>query len=175
MSVPTAEYGTNIAFIEDLFERYRRDPMSVSESWREFFQGNEEPEGARGREGEGATAEASPQPAPEAPRPREAQSAQVTEFPRPLSPSPPRPLESKEGDTPVPLRGVASKIVQNMEASLEVPTATSVRVIPVKALEENRRIVNHHLALTGQSKASYTHVIAWAIVKAIREYPHMNS
>jgi 2-oxoglutarate decarboxylase len=75
----------------------------------------------------------------------------------------------------IPLRGAAGKIAQNMEASLSVPTATSVRTIPVKALEENRRVINHHLALVGQSKASFTHIIAWAIVKALKEYPRMNS
>ena len=62
-----------------------------------------------------------------------------------------------------------------MEASLEVPTATSVRTIPVKVLEENRSVINHHLVQSGQNKASFTHMIAWAIVKALREYPRMNS
>ena len=62
-----------------------------------------------------------------------------------------------------------------MEASLSVPTATSVRNIPVKALEENRRVINNHLALTGQSKASFTHIIAFAIVKALKQFPRMNS
>ncbi|MGZ7042270.1 MAG: multifunctional oxoglutarate decarboxylase/oxoglutarate dehydrogenase thiamine pyrophosphate-binding subunit/dihydrolipoyllysine-residue succinyltransferase subunit, partial [Thermoanaerobaculia bacterium] len=51
----------------------------------------------------------------------------------------------------------------------------SIRDIPVKALEENRRVINNHLALTGQSKASYTHIIAFAIARAIRKFPHMNS
>ncbi len=62
-----------------------------------------------------------------------------------------------------------------MEASLQVPTATSIRNIPVKALEENRRVINNHLALVGQPKASFTHIIAWAIVLAAKEYPRMNS
>src|SRR5213596_3680886 len=37
MSV-TQAYGANIAFIEELYERYRANPESVSASWREFFQ-----------------------------------------------------------------------------------------------------------------------------------------
>src|SRR5213075_925707 len=40
MSV-TQAYGANIAFIEELYERYRANPESVSASWREFFKGNE--------------------------------------------------------------------------------------------------------------------------------------
>ncbi len=30
-------YGTNIAFIEELYARYLSDPGSVDESWRGFF------------------------------------------------------------------------------------------------------------------------------------------
>src|SRR5205807_1840558 len=54
-------------------------------------------------------------------------------------------------------------------------TATSIRTIPVKALEENRRVINNHLTLNGQSKASFTHIVAWAIVKAAKQFPRMNS
>src|SRR5205807_9194128 len=91
-------------------------------------------------------------------------------------PQPARPtaVPSPHG-TAVPVRGAASKIVSNMEMSLTVPTATSVRNIPVKVLEENRRVINNHLSLSGQSKASFTHIIAWAIVRAIKEHPRMNS
>ncbi|HEV2720555.1 MAG TPA: multifunctional oxoglutarate decarboxylase/oxoglutarate dehydrogenase thiamine pyrophosphate-binding subunit/dihydrolipoyllysine-residue succinyltransferase subunit, partial [Thermoanaerobaculia bacterium] len=62
-----------------------------------------------------------------------------------------------------------------MEASLAVPTATSIRTIPVKVLEENRRVINHNLSLSGQPKASFTHLVAWAIVKAVKDFPRMNS
>src|SRR5207247_6227698 len=70
----------------------------------------------------------------------------------------------------IPLRGVAGKIAQNMEASLSVPTATSVRTIPVKALEENRRVINNHLTLNDQTRASYTHLVAWPIVKTLKDH-----
>src|SRR6266550_2008259 len=50
-----------------------------------------------------------------------------------------------------------------------------MRTIPVKALEENRRVINNHLTLNGQTKASYTHIAAWAIVKAVKKFPRMNS
>ena len=61
-----------------------------------------------------------------------------------------------------------------MEQSLTVPIATSSRTIPVKLLEENRRIINEHLAAQGRGKVSFTHIIGWAIVKALKEYPHLN-
>ena len=45
-----------------------------------------------------------------------------------------------------PIRGAQARIVQNMEASLTVPTATSVRPVPAKLLEVNRKILNNHLS-----------------------------
>ncbi|MCC6671725.1 MAG: multifunctional oxoglutarate decarboxylase/oxoglutarate dehydrogenase thiamine pyrophosphate-binding subunit/dihydrolipoyllysine-residue succinyltransferase subunit [Planctomycetes bacterium] len=72
-----------------------------------------------------------------------------------------------------PLGGVAAKIAANMAASLGVPTATSTRVIPVKVLEENRLIINQHLAAAFRGKASFTHLIAWAMVQALKRMPAM--
>ncbi len=74
-----------------------------------------------------------------------------------------------------PLRGPAAAVVRNMEASLTLPVATSQRTIAVKVADENRTIINQHLAVVGQSKISYTHLIAWAIIKALGTYPNLNS
>jgi 2-oxoglutarate dehydrogenase E1 component len=75
-----------------------------------------------------------------------------------------------------PLRGVAAKIVENMEASLGVPTATSFRDVPAKLLEVNRRVINGYLARTRGGKVSFTHIIGYAIVRAIADtVPRMNS
>ncbi|MHC4822758.1 MAG: multifunctional oxoglutarate decarboxylase/oxoglutarate dehydrogenase thiamine pyrophosphate-binding subunit/dihydrolipoyllysine-residue succinyltransferase subunit [Planctomycetota bacterium] len=73
------------------------------------------------------------------------------------------------------LRGVPARIAANMNASLEVPTATSVRTIPVKVLEENRKIINAHMRDRALGKASYTHFIAYAMVKAVAEMPNIQS
>ena len=61
-----------------------------------------------------------------------------------------------------------------MAASVSIPLATSQRIIPVKVIEENRRLINHHRSLVGRSKVSYTHVIGWAIVKAVAANPALN-
>jgi 2-oxoglutarate dehydrogenase E1 component len=61
-----------------------------------------------------------------------------------------------------------------MESSLHVPTATSERRIPVKLLDENRRIINQHLAEKDSGKASYTHLIAFAVLRALEEFPQLN-
>ena len=63
-----------------------------------------------------------------------------------------------------------------MEASLGVPTATSFRDVPAKLLEVNRRVVNGYLGRTRGGKVSFTHIIGYAIVRAIAEtVPRMNS
>ena len=179
MSSVTQSYGANIAFIEELYEKFRTNPEAVSPSWREFFQDyqpvlDEDLEELHG----GQTAVAAPVPAAAGAAAAPAQP-QPVQPPRPVpAPAPARPTPvppPASAGTAVPLRGAASKIVANMETSLTVPTATSVRNIPVKALEENRRVINNHLALTGQSKASFTHIIAWALVKSVKQFPRMNS
>jgi 2-oxoglutarate dehydrogenase E1 component len=73
------------------------------------------------------------------------------------------------------LRGPAARVVTNMEASLEVPTATSVRAIPAKLLVDNRIVVNNHLARGRGGKISFTHLIGFALVEAVGEMPAMNS
>ena len=74
-----------------------------------------------------------------------------------------------------PLRGVAGRVVQSMEASLTVPTATSVRAVPAKLMIDNRIVINNHLARGSGGKVSYTHLIAFAMIKAIRQMPEMNA
>jgi 2-oxoglutarate dehydrogenase E1 component len=151
------QFGFNSDFIEDLYEQYLKDPSTVSESWQRFFAEYERDfqVGDSGATGEAKKPEV---------RSQKPERENLSIVPRP----------SSTGEAKV-LRGVMAKIAENMEASLTLPTATSVRVIPVKVMEENRRIINQHLSLIGQGKASYTHIIAWAMVKALKDYPNMNS
>lgn len=74
----------------------------------------------------------------------------------------------------VPLRGVAARIVENMTASLAVPVATSQRQLPVRVMEENRNVINRQRALQGKGKLSFTHIIAWAIVRSVKSVPAIN-
>src|SRR4051812_2086918 len=62
-----------------------------------------------------------------------------------------------------PLRGAAARVVSNMEASLAVPTATSVRAIPAKLLIDNRVVINNHLRRGRGGKVSFTHPIGFAL------------
>ena len=83
-------------------------------------------------------------------------------------PCPPAADESKV------LRGAAAAVVKNMNASLAIPTATSVRAIPAKLMFDNRIVINNHLARTRGGKISFTHLLGYAIVQAVKSFPNMN-
>ncbi|MCX6463285.1 MAG: multifunctional oxoglutarate decarboxylase/oxoglutarate dehydrogenase thiamine pyrophosphate-binding subunit/dihydrolipoyllysine-residue succinyltransferase subunit, partial [Pseudonocardiales bacterium] len=76
--------------------------------------------------------------------------------------------------TASPLRGAANAVVKNMNASLTVPTATSVRAVPAKLLADNRVVINNQLKRTRGGKISFTHLIGFALVKALADFPVMN-
>jgi len=160
-----ADFGFNADFVQDLYAQYLKDPSAVSESWRRFFDGYGRSlfTGRDGPDGEGAGTQ-------------EAEEEQKKEEgAEPIPASQPSSLPLPRSAHLQALHGVGAKIAENMEASLTLPTATSARIIPVKVLEENRRILNQHLSLIGQGKASYTHIIAWAMIKALADHPVMNS
>ena len=159
-------FGANASYVEGLLNRYKSDPNLVDESWRTFF----------GELLSGVS-------------PLERGNGQVTTAATPSVSTlntaavgvemPPAVREQAAialgADIEVkPITGVAKKIVENMEQSLTVPTATTFRNLPVKVLEENRRIINEHLTAQGHGKVSFTHIIAWAIVSGAKIYPHMN-
>jgi len=72
------------------------------------------------------------------------------------------------------LKGASKALAANMDASLTVPTATSVRTIPAKLMIDNRIVINNHLKRARGGKVSFTHLIAWAIVETLKEFPSQN-
>jgi len=94
--------------------------------------------------------------------------------PTPKEQKPSEPAEVSDEPELVTLRGAPARTVSNMDASLSVPTATSVRSVPVKLLIDNRIVINNHLARARGGKVSFTHLIGFAIVKALQEMPEMN-
>ena len=84
-------------------------------------------------------------------------------------------LATPSASTLEPIRGVSARVVQSMEASLSVPTATSVRAVAAKLLIDNRIVINNHLKRARGGKTSFTHIIAYAMIKAVRAMPEMNS
>src|SRR5262245_47481603 len=90
----------------------------------------------------------------------------------PAPPAPSPPAETPEGAEPLPR--AAARLAENLTSSVAVPVATSARTIPVKLLEENRRLLNAHQAAEASFKVSFTPVIAWAVVRALDRHPAMN-
>ncbi|WP_425244601.1 multifunctional oxoglutarate decarboxylase/oxoglutarate dehydrogenase thiamine pyrophosphate-binding subunit/dihydrolipoyllysine-residue succinyltransferase subunit [Streptomyces citrinus] len=117
------------------------------------------------------TAAPAPAQAPAAPKP----AAAATPAPAPA----PKKAEEVTTEAPagpefVTLRGPAAAVAKNMNASIEVPTATSVRAVPVKLLFDNRIVINNHLKRARGGKISFTHLIGYAMVQAIKAMPSMN-
>jgi 2-oxoglutarate decarboxylase len=169
-------FGANASYVEGLLSRYNTDPTLVDDSWRTFFSellngGSPMESVNNGQSAAQTTTETvsantsgvAAQPAQSA-QPAQAQTAKA-------QPS----VTISEGTEVKSITGASKKIVENMEQSLTVPTATSVRSVPVKVLEENRRIINDHMQSRGRGKVSFTHIIAWAIIKAVKVYPQMNN
>ncbi|QEE61804.1 multifunctional oxoglutarate decarboxylase/oxoglutarate dehydrogenase thiamine pyrophosphate-binding subunit/dihydrolipoyllysine-residue succinyltransferase subunit [Salinibacterium sp. dk2585] len=81
---------------------------------------------------------------------------------------------SEPQDVVTPLKGVAKTIAANMDQSISVPTATSYRTVPAKLMIDNRIVINNHLKRARGGKVSFTHLLAWAMVKALRDFPSQN-
>ena len=161
------EFGANATYVQGLLERFRSNPNLVDDSWRAYFS-----ELLRDGEntqvsGNGAASAVAAKTETDG----AAATKQATAAPVPKVTPVPIPTADAEVSA---IRGPALKIVENMETSLTVPTATSERRIPVKLLDENRRLINKFLADRDRGKASYTHLIAWAIVRALDEFPQLN-
>jgi 2-oxoglutarate decarboxylase len=139
------DLGINSWLEDELYQQYLHDRSAVDESWKHVF------EEAPPRPGNGPAA--SPSQAP-------------LKAPPPAEPVPAGDLQ--------PLRGAAGRIAENMAASLAIPLATSQRTMAVKVMDENRRIINQHRTLVHRSKVSYTHLIGWAVVKALEDVPVVN-
>jgi len=85
------------------------------------------------------------------------------------------PASATNEPTVSPIRGASARVVTNMESSLAIPTATSVRSVPAKLLMDNRVVINNHLRRTRGGKVSFTHIIGFALVKAMAAMPEMNN
>ncbi len=192
----TPDFGTNQWLVEEMYERFQEDPTSVDPTWATFFKDGA-PSSTNGATPTAAAAVATVTSTPEA---KPAPAAAAPAAPAPAAPAPAAPAAEKTAP-PAPaakpaaaaqpaapaakagpgevgksvLKGAAARTVQNMDASLAVPTATSVRAMPVKLLFDNRIVINNHLARARGGKVSFTHLIGWAIVQAIKSMPEMNT
>src|SRR5579872_4281824 len=162
MSDPAAP-SVNSWLEDELYHQYLYDRQTVDSGWKQVFDADSDRLNPNGLPMNGATITIEP----EFDAPPEMRALPA---PAPGGPA----VALGQDDQALPLRGPALKIAENMAASLTVPTATSLRVLPVKVLDENRRAINAHRSQQGQSKLSYTHLVAWTIVRAIEKVPALN-
>lgn len=201
MTINASRFGANASFVESLYVQWCADPSSVGEQWAQFFAQEAKSNGSavavaatttsngNGHNGHsnGNTVVASsakvdstpvnpiivevPAATPAAVAAAPVAKADEKPVTKPLN------MGASVGpnDKAEALRGIAGKIVENMETSLTIPTAMSTRVVPVKVLDENRRVINSYLGEEALPRASFTHIIAWALVKAAQKVPSLNN
>ena len=189
-------FGPNEWLVQEMYERYQSDPSSVDKSWWEFFADYKGTPSLNNSIKSGTPPIPKSQLAKPVPPAPVAKSEVITpEVIKPVIEKNVTPVKTstttiKPADPVVkpiptlatpgaatvePLRGVAARVVQSMEGSLSVPTATSVRVVPAKLMIDNRTVINNHLKRGRGGKVSFTHLIGYAMVKAIRSMPEMNT
>ncbi|MGI5273762.1 multifunctional oxoglutarate decarboxylase/oxoglutarate dehydrogenase thiamine pyrophosphate-binding subunit/dihydrolipoyllysine-residue succinyltransferase subunit [Nonomuraea sp. CA-218870] len=182
---PLASFGQNEWLVDELYQKYLQDPESVDKAWWNFF-ADYNPDYGPGRTParEAANGTATAPAPPPAPTPKQAPTPAPKQAPEQAKESPkaaPAAAKPKQPQTPVPkgaeevkLRGAAARTAVNMDASLAIPTATSVRAIPAKLLVDNRIVINNHLKRGRGGKVSFTHLIGFAVVRALATMPEMN-
>jgi 2-oxoglutarate decarboxylase len=158
------QFGPNEWLVEEMYEQFLANPSTVDSSWHDFFADyRPAPQGDNGR-GPRTSTQVIPQQPSAHSTAAEKQTAVRAQTQRNLH----------QQDTTTPLRGAAARVVANMETSLELPTATSVRAVPAKLLVDNRIVINNHLKRTRGGKISFTHLIGYAVVRALVDFPQMN-
>ncbi|MGW4383193.1 multifunctional oxoglutarate decarboxylase/oxoglutarate dehydrogenase thiamine pyrophosphate-binding subunit/dihydrolipoyllysine-residue succinyltransferase subunit [Kitasatospora sp. NPDC004531] len=194
-SASSTGFGPNEWLVDEIYQQYLQDPASVDRAWWDFFAdykpGTEVTPVTQAATPVGA--QPTPVAAPVAAAPAVAAAAPAA-APAPAQPAAPAPLAAAPAAPPAPkaaapaapakaaaegpeliqLRGPAKAVASNMDASLEVPTATSVRAVPAKLLIDNRIVINNHLQRARGGKVSFTHLIGYALVQAVKANPGMN-
>ncbi len=194
------EFGANEWLVEELYEQFKIDRNSVDKAWwpilESYHSVNEAAPAAPGAPEQTAAPAATQQPAAPAAAPGSEPRAVTAAIPvigaqpvarttaKPAS-SAPIPAQaptaipstgeaSSEQDQVTVLRGMTKTLAANMDESLSVPTATSVRTVPAKLMIDNRIVINNHMARTRGGKVSFTHLIGWAIIRTLKEFPSQN-
>ena len=175
-----ADFGANEWLVAEMYAQWLENPDSVDKSWIPILERYQQTQA-------GATATPSAPPAQPATANTEAITMPIAKttdtgsFSAPVpanlpaTASMPIVVQEEEAQPEVNiLRGMAKTLASNMDASLSVPTATSVRQLPAKVLIDNRIVVNSHLKRTRGGKVSFTHLIGYAVVQALKEFPSQN-
>lgn len=171
----SSPFGQNEWLVEEMYRKFRDDPSSVDPSWHEFLvdykPGAQHDDGAATSPPAAVTAPPAPPAAPPAAPAPTAKPATTAPAAKPAQSKSPAPAADAEVQV---LRGAAAAVVKNMATSLAVPTATSVRAVPAKLMIDNRIVINNQLKRTRGGKISFTHLLGYALVQAVKQFPNMN-
>ena len=166
------EFGANQWLVEEMYSQWLTNPDSVDKEWLPILERFHQVKG-------GAVAPAAP--VAQAPTtgsiPMVAKTTKLEPQPTPIPAQPvtvANVAEEATEDQVNILKGMSKTLAANMDASLSIPTATSVRAIPAKLLIDNRIVINSHLTRTRGGKVSFTHIIGYAIIRALKEFPSQN-
>jgi 2-oxoglutarate decarboxylase len=176
------EFGANEWLVDEMYGQWLVNPDSVDKEWQPILEryhqvklGQPVP-----------PVVASPvvastpvvEPTPTGSVPLVAKTTRVEPKPQPIPAQAPSNSSSdvvEEAEDQINiLKGMSKTLAANMDASLSIPTATSVRAIPAKLLIDNRIVINSHLGRTRGGKVSFTHIIGYAIIRALKEFPSQN-
>ena len=193
-TITADDFGSNEWLVEELYEQYRKDKNSVDKAWWPVFEKYE----AQSSDSASAAQKAAPQKKAPAASSQSTQKKSSTSSkgvtPSSTEAETPK-AESKTAaskksaagnaqktasapqdaeDKVTKLRGPAKAVAVNMDDSINVPTATSYRQLPAKAMIDNRIVINSHLKRTRGGKVSFTHIIGFAVIRALKAMPTQN-
>ena len=188
------DFGANDWLVEEMYEQYKVNPDSVDKEWWPILEKYHQNQGSTPTP---ATSAPATQPAVAAPitpaapvtapvaaaAPMVAKTTRIEPKAQPIPAQAPvtesiATINGDEEDAAEDqinvLKGMSKALASNMDASIKVPTATSVRTIPAKLLIDNRIVINSHLSRTRGGKVSFTHILGFALVRALKEFPSQN-
>ncbi|WCD92489.1 multifunctional oxoglutarate decarboxylase/oxoglutarate dehydrogenase thiamine pyrophosphate-binding subunit/dihydrolipoyllysine-residue succinyltransferase subunit [Microbacterium sp. nov. GSS16] len=175
-------FGANSWLVDELYEQFKKDRNSVDKEWWPILE-QYTPDAAAQPAGGAPAASAEPAHPVTAPIPVIGAQpvARTTAKPAKQAPIPAQaPKREAKDEAPAeeervtPLRGMPKTLAANMDQSLSVPTATSVRTIPAKLMIDNRIVINNHMSRTRGGKVSFTHLIGWALIRTLKDFPSQN-
>lgn len=183
------DFGANSWLVDELYEQFKIDRNSVDKEWWPILEtykpdASSSPAASASAPPSGAASAAAAEHPVTAPIPVIGSQPVARTTAKPAAPAPipaqaPKPeakaaAESADEDKATPLRGMSKTLAANMDQSLTVPTATSVRTIPAKLMIDNRIVINNHMSRSRGGKISFTHLIGWALIQTLKEFPSQN-
>ena len=177
-SQSSQEFGANEWLVDEMYSQWLANPESVDKEWQPILERYHQLK--LGTPVTPVTAAAVVESTATGSVPLVARTTRVEAKPQPIPAQAPtigtvtETVEEATEDQVNILKGMSKTLAANMDASLTIPTATSVRAIPAKLLIDNRIVINSHLGRTRGGKVSFTHIIGYAIIRALKEFPSQN-